>query len=95
MRTVWSDTFVSDDVLTRCISKLRRVFGDDPKEPHVIETIPKSGYRLIACVSFNGAERDAAPGPACRYGGIASHNRCPARLNIRGWIPGANTSLRV
>ena len=48
MRTVWPDTFVSDDVLTRCISELRRVFGDDAKEPRVIQTIPKSGYRLIA-----------------------------------------------
>ena len=48
MRIVWPDTFVGDDVLTRSISELRRVFGDDAKEPHVIETIPKSGYRLIA-----------------------------------------------
>ena len=45
MRTVWPDTFVGDDVLTRSISELRRVFGDDAKEPRVIQTIPKSGYR--------------------------------------------------
>jgi DNA-binding winged helix-turn-helix (wHTH) protein/Tol biopolymer transport system component len=59
MRTVWPDAFVSDDVLTRCISELRRVFGDDAKEPRFIQTIPKSGYRLIAAVSSN-AERDLA-----------------------------------
>ena len=57
MRTVWPDTFVGDDVLTRCISELRRVFGDDVKEPRFIQTIPKSGYRLIAGVSSN-AEQD-------------------------------------
>src|SRR6476620_975031 len=51
MRSVSPDTFVGDDVLTRCISELRRVFGDDVKEPRVIQTIPKSGYRLIAGVS--------------------------------------------
>jgi DNA-binding winged helix-turn-helix (wHTH) protein len=51
MRSVWPDTFVGDDVLTRCISELRRVFGDDVKEPRFIQTIPKSGYRLIAGVS--------------------------------------------
>ena len=45
---VWADTFVGDDVLTRCISELRRAFEDDPKSPRVIETIPKRGYRLLA-----------------------------------------------
>src|SRR6478735_8775201 len=29
IQTVWQDTFVTDDVLTRAISELRRVFGDD------------------------------------------------------------------
>jgi DNA-binding winged helix-turn-helix (wHTH) protein/tetratricopeptide (TPR) repeat protein len=45
---VWPDTFVTDDVLTRAISGLRRVFCDDPKLPQVIQTIPKAGYRLMA-----------------------------------------------
>jgi DNA-binding winged helix-turn-helix (wHTH) protein len=57
MRSVWPDTFVGDDVLTRCISELRRAFGDDVKEPRFIQTIPKSGYRLIAGVSSNGEHR--------------------------------------
>src|SRR6185436_15086301 len=63
MRTVWPDTFVGDDVLTRSISELRRVFGDDVKEARFIQTIPKSGYRLIAGVSSNAVEDLAAPGP--------------------------------
>ena len=50
LRTVWPDTFVSDDVLKRSISELRRVFGDDAHESRVIETIPKRGYRLVAAV---------------------------------------------
>ena len=47
IRAVWADTFVTDEVLTRCISELRRTLNDDPKKPKFIETIPKSGYRLI------------------------------------------------
>jgi Tol biopolymer transport system component/DNA-binding winged helix-turn-helix (wHTH) protein len=48
---VWPDTFVSDDVLTRCISILRRITEDDPHTPHFIQTIPKVGYRLVAPIS--------------------------------------------
>jgi DNA-binding winged helix-turn-helix (wHTH) protein len=46
--TVWPDTFVGDDVLTRCISILRRITEDDPHTPHFIQTIPKVGYRLVS-----------------------------------------------
>ncbi|HVS13539.1 MAG TPA: winged helix-turn-helix domain-containing protein [Thermoanaerobaculia bacterium] len=45
---VWADTAVTDDVLTRSVGELRRLLGDDPKRPRVIETIRKRGYRLIA-----------------------------------------------
>src|SRR5262249_61200283 len=55
VQTVWPDTFVSDDALTRAISELRRVFGDDAKDPQVIQTIAKRGYRLLApVVPVNG-----------------------------------------
>jgi Tol biopolymer transport system component/DNA-binding winged helix-turn-helix (wHTH) protein len=48
---VWPDTFVSDDVLTRCISILRRVTEDDAHHPRFIQTVPKVGYRLVAPVA--------------------------------------------
>ena len=48
LETVWAGTVVTDDVLTRSISELRKVFDDDPRNPGVIETIPKTGYCLIA-----------------------------------------------
>jgi Tol biopolymer transport system component/DNA-binding winged helix-turn-helix (wHTH) protein len=67
MHTVWPDTFVGDDVLTRAISELRRAFGDDVKEPRVIQTILKSGYRLIAHVSSDAAA------PVAALAGQASH----------------------
>ena len=73
MRTVWPDAFVTDDVLTRAISELRRVFGDDAKESRFIQTIPKSGYRLIAPVSSSGADQGiAARGHAERLSTVAA-----------------------
>ena len=53
---VWEGTVVTDDVLSRCISELRKVFGDDPSDPEYIETIRKTGYRLIAPVHVEGSE---------------------------------------
>jgi TolB-like protein/DNA-binding winged helix-turn-helix (wHTH) protein len=55
--TVWPDTFVTDDVLKHSISELRRVLEDDAREPRVIQTIPKRGYRLVAPVeALNGSK---------------------------------------
>jgi DNA-binding winged helix-turn-helix (wHTH) protein len=42
MQTVWPDTFVGDDVLTRSISELRRVFGDDTRAPRSSRPSPRA-----------------------------------------------------
>ncbi len=51
-KAVWPDVFVGEDVLIRAISEIRRVFSDDPKNPHTVQTVPKVGYRLIAPVTI-------------------------------------------
>jgi DNA-binding winged helix-turn-helix (wHTH) protein len=48
IEAVWPNTFIGDDVLTRCISVLRRVMDDTPQAARFIQTIPKAGYRLVA-----------------------------------------------
>lgn len=65
-RRVWPDTFVSDEVLTRSISELRKTFEDNPRESTYIQTIPKSGYRLVAPVILPAEtkNRGAADKPA-------------------------------
>jgi Tol biopolymer transport system component/DNA-binding winged helix-turn-helix (wHTH) protein len=63
IHAVWSDTFVSDDVLTRCISEIRRVLEDDARAPKFIQTIPKTGYRLIAPVEYEPAPANGALPP--------------------------------
>ena len=57
LQEVWPGTFVSDDALKRCILELRRVFEDDARDPRVIQTIAKRGYRLVVPVApINGIE---------------------------------------
>jgi len=50
-RAVWGSTVVGYDALTRCIASLRKLLGDDLRQPRYIETIAKKGYRLVAQVS--------------------------------------------
>ncbi|MGL6243203.1 AAA family ATPase [Pseudomonas sp.] len=45
---VWGHRFVSDSVLKTAISDLRKVLGDDPRQPRFIETVSRRGYRFIA-----------------------------------------------
>ena len=54
-QAVWPKTVVTEDVLKRCIAELRRAFDDDAREPRVIETISKRGYRLVAPVTAGSA----------------------------------------
>ncbi len=51
IRTVWPDTYVSEEVLRYSISELRKAFRDDAKNPRIIQTIARRGYRLIAPVT--------------------------------------------
>ena len=47
MEVVWEDCIVVEDTLTRCVSQLRKMLGDDPEAPVFIETIRSKGYRLL------------------------------------------------
>lgn len=52
METVWADRVVGEEAITRSISELRKVFNDNAQAPHVIQTIRKTGYRLLAPVTY-------------------------------------------
>jgi DNA-binding winged helix-turn-helix (wHTH) protein/class 3 adenylate cyclase len=71
MQEIWRRV-TTEDVLTRCISELRRAFGDERGEPRYIETVPKRGYRLLEAV--------IAPAAATTGSAVA-----PARP-ARGWL---------
>jgi len=47
---VWTGVVVTSQSVYQAIAQLRRVFGDDAREPRYIATVPRKGYRLIAPV---------------------------------------------
>lgn len=55
LAAVWGQKFLAESVLTRTITELRQALGDNPRQPHYIETITKRGYRLVASVDLPGA----------------------------------------
>ena len=47
MQSVWGHEHVTEDALNRTVSKLRRLITDELHCDAEIETIPKTGYRLV------------------------------------------------
>ncbi len=79
---LWPGRFVTADSVTSAIAKLRRVFGDDAHKPRVIETVPKSGYRLIADVGpILGGDEDGSAFP-----GFAAAVRPLRRRPAAAWL---------
>jgi Tol biopolymer transport system component/DNA-binding winged helix-turn-helix (wHTH) protein len=90
---VWPDTFVGDDVLTRCISVLRRVTQDDAYAPKFIQTIPKAGYRLVAEIQeLPEAEDPRVEDSLATVGALVSD---PSTPRLQSQPPSHDGALRV
>jgi len=48
---VWTGMIVTDDAVTNTVIKLRKALGDNARDPQYIQTIAKTGYRLIGEIS--------------------------------------------
>jgi TolB-like protein/DNA-binding winged helix-turn-helix (wHTH) protein len=51
LNQVWSEVIVAPDSVYQAVASLRRLLGDDPKQPTYIATVPRLGYRMVATVS--------------------------------------------
>lgn len=49
---VWNGRPQMDDVITRCITVLRRALGDNARSPEFIETLQRRGYRVMLPVNL-------------------------------------------
>ena len=63
LEQVWTGVIVTQDSVYQAITSLRRLLGDDPKQPVYIATVPRLGYRMVATVS-PWAEQSLNPPPA-------------------------------
>ena len=51
IKRLWPDSFVEESNLTFNIQQVRKILGDNAREPRFIETVAKRGYRFIAEVT--------------------------------------------
>jgi TolB-like protein/DNA-binding winged helix-turn-helix (wHTH) protein len=67
---LWAGTVVTPNAATRIIALLRKSLDDEAKQPRYIQTVARSGYRLIASVS----PEKAAPSRRglLQYGAVAA-----------------------
>jgi Tol biopolymer transport system component/DNA-binding winged helix-turn-helix (wHTH) protein len=84
LRDVWGRVHVDEDLLSRNVAALRRALGDDPREPRYVETIPKSGYRLVARVASAPPAADAPARPTT--GGAVSAVVALAIAAVAAWL---------
>ncbi|MGC1547531.1 MAG: FlgO family outer membrane protein [Rhodanobacter sp.] len=49
---VWQGVIVTPDSVYQAVTSLRRLLGDDPKQPAYIATVPRRGYRMVATVDL-------------------------------------------
>lgn len=58
---VWGESAVSDDAISRTLGELRRVLEDDAREPRIIQTVHRRGFRFIAPVTAPAPTADRVP----------------------------------
>lgn len=58
------DWLIGDPALNRLVSELRRTVGDDPRNPTLIQTVPRLGYRLVLPSQDIQPDGVAVPAPA-------------------------------
>jgi len=83
---VWAGMVVGYYSLTGTMQKLRKAFDDDSKNPRVIETLSKKGYRLIADIKIisnpNSSPLVQVSGPVTAHKTIAR----PSAVTKLQWI---------
>jgi Tol biopolymer transport system component/DNA-binding winged helix-turn-helix (wHTH) protein len=80
---VWAGTGGDDYLLNRAVSELRKIFGDDAQSPRYIETIRKTGYRLVAPTAPARVAEAVAGTPPVPERHLVEHAVQPDEIPVR------------
>src|SRR6266568_4617611 len=80
---IWQGTAVTDNALEQCLAEIRKVLGDDSRNPRFIKTVPRAGYRFIGSVEEVGDQ----PAMAAKTEAITDiPPKAEARIEPRPWF---------
>lgn len=97
---VWNGLAVSESVLTTAIKELRQALNDDARQPQIIETVHRRGYRFMQpvetsdeMIASQGPETGPAVVPRLRRGWAASGMAALAVIVL--WIAAQSPSTTI
>lgn len=79
---IWSDVIVSDSALSQAIRTIRRVLGDDSREPRFVRTVSRHGYQFVFPEVIEEADDDGWQTPEA-----ASDGTVPANIAAEPYEP--------
>src|SRR5258705_3541518 len=83
LNEAWSGVAVSQDSVYQAVASLRRLLGDNPRQPAYIETVPRLGYRMVATVTPWPDQSPAQAGSA-----LAAERAQPEPVTSEETMPG-------
>lgn len=94
LNQAWAGVAVSQDSVYQAVASLRRLLGDDPKQPRYIETVPRLGYRMVAAVSPFVAAHNGADSSVNGQGVVHANSSASAAVEPPSVTPNPAVSSR-
>ena len=95
LTAVWGDTAVSENSLARSIALLRRLLGDEARDPRFIETVATVGYRWLCKVEVSEEPSGEAEAPGNPPVPHTDEKKTGGRKLVWAWALGGVCVLAV
>ena len=95
LTAVWGDAAVTENSLTRSIALLRRLLGDEARNPRYIETVATVGYRWVCKLEVaeeSSAAEEAPPEPVVP---LSESKKTGSRKRLWGWVLAGGSVLAL
>jgi len=84
LAAIWPGVFLSGGALRVCVAEIRQALEDDAREPRIIETAHRRGYRFIAAVEETATSAPPPPAASATSATPAPPPRLPVQYARNG-----------